>query len=139
MTRVLLMNDNPAMRLSLRRLLEETPGVVVVGEAALTRGGGVDAGPSEQRPAVEADGQPLDSLAEVAGSVDAVVVDVGLDVSAAAARIQRLRAELAPVRVIAMTVMPEPETAARLCEAGAEAVLDKAGPVASLIEAIRGG
>ena len=138
MTRVLLMNDNPALRRSLRRLLETSPGLAVVGEVALTVGAEGDGGPGRGGAGGGGSVEEGEALSSLTGQVDVVVVDVGMDVGRAAKRVEQLRQELGAVRVIATTMMPEPDATQRLCEAGAEAVLDKAGPVSSLIEAIRG-
>ena len=116
MIRVLIVEDEPRVRRSLRQRLELEPDLEVVGEAA--------------------DG-PAAMAALAVGLVDVVLLDVqlpgldGLEVAAA------MRARGGSPRIVLHTLHDGPATRARAVELGAS-FIPKAGPDEPLLAAIRG-
>jgi DNA-binding NarL/FixJ family response regulator len=112
--RVLLADDEPTLRSALRLLLEQEPGLQVVGETA-------ESSSAQQQAAAL---QP-----------DLLLLDWELPGVAGAALIAALQAAAAGMRVIALSSRPEAQHAA--LAAGADAFVSKGNPPDSLLAAIR--
>jgi DNA-binding NarL/FixJ family response regulator len=114
MMRVLLADDQLKVRLALKLLLEQEPGVQVVGEAA----------------------QAKDLLAQVAVDCpDLVLLDWGLPDMAGEELLAALREACPALAVIVLSGQPEAEE--RGLAAGADAFVSKADPPERLLAAIR--
>lgn len=116
MIRVLLVDDHGLVRTGIRRILEETRGIEVVGEAetgeyalALTR---------EHRP-------------------DVVLMDVNMPGMGGLEATRRLQQRCKDVKVIVLTVHADAPFPARLLEAGACGYLTKGCDAVELVGAIR--
>ena len=116
MTRVAIIDSQPAVRAGLGMLLLSEPGIVPVGAAA----GASDA---------------PDLLARE--RVDVVLLDHQLRDGDGIALCRRLKAERADVRVILYTASAGDEVQVLARVAGADGIVDKAAPPYELFEAIR--
>ena len=116
MIRVLIVDDHGLVRTGIKRILDETRGIEVVGEAetgeyalAVTR---------EQRP-------------------DVVLMDVNMPGMGGLEATRRLRRRCRDVKIIALTVHADAPFPARLLEAGASGYLTKGCDAVELVGAIR--
>jgi two-component system, NarL family, invasion response regulator UvrY len=116
MIRLLIADDHPVVREGLRRIVEDHPGLQVVGEA--TTGDEV-----------------LASLPRV--PADVVLLDVAMPGPGFLEVLQRLRAEHPTVAVLVLSVHPEDQYAMRALRAGAAGYLTKDHSPEQLTEAIR--
>ncbi|MCH9652156.1 MAG: response regulator transcription factor [Deltaproteobacteria bacterium] len=116
MIQVLIADDHSIFRDGLKRLIEEAPGMEVVGEA----------------------GSSSETL-EVAGKVkpDVVLCDVVMPGRGPVETIQGLRRKVPDVRILMLTGQPEDHFALRCLKEGAAGYLSKASLTTELIEAIR--
>lgn len=114
--RVLLVDDHRLMREGLRKILEGTPGIQVVGEAE--------------------DGQS--ALAAVAASrPDVVVMDVGMKGMNGIEATQRLRKEQPQVRVVALSTHADKRYVRNMIRAGAAAYVLKESASDDLLRAVQ--
>ncbi len=114
--RVLLADDHSLMRQGLVRLLREQGDIDVVGEAS--------------------DGQEaLDLVRET--KPDVVLMDVHMPRMNGIEATARLTEERPEVKVVAMSMWDESDWITAMTRAGARAYLNKTGPLATLIDAIR--
>ena len=116
MTRVAIVDPQPAVRAGLALLLRAEPGIVPVGAAA-----GV------------ADAQDL--LARE--RPDVVLLEQRLRDGDGIALVRRIASEPRGPRVIVYTALPDPEAELLARVAGADGIVDKAAPPVDLFEAIR--
>ncbi len=114
--RVLLADDDDAVRKALASLLADTRDIDVIGEAA----NGLEA---------------LESCRTT--HPDVVVMDVTMPVMDGVEATRRILAESPGVQVIALSAYDDPRCAERMREAGAAAFLDKARAAGNLVAAIR--
>jgi two-component system, NarL family, invasion response regulator UvrY len=114
--RLLIADDHPVVREGLRRIIEDAPGLQVVGEVA--------SGPEllERLPRAPA---------------DIVLLDVTMPGPGFLEVLQRLRAEHPTVAVLVLSVHPEDQYAVRALRAGASGYLTKDHSPEELTEAIR--
>lgn len=115
--RLMLVDDHRVVREGVARLLSKESDLEVVAEA--------DTG---------------DEALELARThrPDVVVMDVNLPGTSGVEATRRLVAELPGVRVVGLSLHAEPEIASAMRQAGAQAFVNKAGPVDGLMRAIRG-
>jgi len=114
--RVLLADDHPALRIGLRVLLEQAPGVTVVGEA----GDGEEA-------LVQAEGlRP-----------DVAVLDCQLPGLSGAAVADAIRRALLPVRVLALSAYSDDAHLRAMLEAGAVGYLIKDEAAGAIVQAVQ--
>ncbi len=116
MTRVAIIDPQPAVRAGLAMLLRAEPGMVPVGAAA-----GV------------ADGHGLLTRERP----DVVLLEARLRDGDGIALCRRLKAEGAALRVVLYTALPDDEVELLARVAGADGIVDKGAPPAELFEAIR--
>jgi len=116
MIRLLIADDHPVVRAGLRRIVQETPGLEVVGEVA--------------------NGDEL--LARLPRvPADIVLLDVSMPGPGFLEVLQRLRSEHPSVAVLVLSVHPEDQYAVRALRAGASGYLTKDHSPEELTEAIR--
>ena len=116
MIRLLIADDHPVVREGLRRIVQDAPGLEVVGEAA--------------------SGDELFAhLPDV--PADIVLLDVAMPGPGFLQVLQRLRAEHPTVAVLVLSVHPEDQYAVRALRAGASGYLTKDHSPEELTEAIR--
>ena len=116
MIRLLIADDHPVVRHGLRRIVDEQPGLTVVGEA------------------VNGD-ELLASLPRL--PADVVLLDVSMPGPGFLQVLERLRTEHPTVAVLVLSVHPEDQYAVRALRAGAAGYLTKDHSPEQLIEAIR--
>jgi two-component system, NarL family, invasion response regulator UvrY len=116
MIRLMIADDHPIVRKGLRRIVEDAPGLEVVGEV----GSGLEL--LERLPRVPA---------------DIVLLDVSMPGLRFLEVLQRLRAEHPTVAVLVLSVHPEDQYAVRALRAGASGYLTKDHSPEELTEAIR--
>ena len=114
--RLLIADDHPVVRHGLRRIVDEQPGLSVVGEA------------------VNGD-ELLSALPRL--PADVVLLDVSMPGPGFLQVLERLRAEHPTVAVLVLSVHPEDQYAVRALRAGAAGYLTKDHSPEQLIEAIR--
>jgi DNA-binding NarL/FixJ family response regulator len=116
MIRLLIADDHPVVREGLRRIVQDAPGLEVVGEVA--------SGPEllERLPRLPA---------------DIVLLDVTMPGPGFLEVLQRLRSEHPTVAVLVLSVHPEDQYAVRALRAGASGYLTKDHSPEELTEAIR--
>ena len=114
--RLLIADDHPVVRHGLRRIVDEQPGLSVVGEA------------------VNGD-ELLEALPRL--PADVVLLDVSMPGPGFLQVLERLRAEHPTVAVLVLSVHPEDQYAVRALRAGAAGYLTKDHSPEQLIEAIR--
>lgn len=115
--RVLLVDDHEIVRKGIRQLLNEDPGIEVIGEA------------SDGRAAVE---MALNLRPDV------IVMDVILPKIDGIQATRRILARFAGVRIIGLSVFAEEEMARLMVQSGARCYLTKGGPVEALLAAVKG-
>ena len=114
--RVLLADDHRVTREGLRRLLEEEPDILIVGEAA--------------------DGQEAVELANTL-SPDVILMDLSMPRLNGVEATRAIHNDYPDIRIIGLSMFEEAERAQALRDAGAVNYLTKSGPSSALIEAIR--
>lgn len=114
--RVVLADDHAIVREGLKALVNAEPDMEVVGEAA--DGDAAYHMTCELRPEV-------------------LIVDLSMPEGGGAAAAERVRAECADVKVIALTVHEEPQYVGRLLAAGATGYVLKRAAAADLVRAVR--
>ncbi len=114
--RVLLVDDHQLMREGLRRILEGTSGILVVGEAS--NGGAALSAAAEFHP-------------------DVVVMDVGMSGMNGIEATQRLRAAHPAVRVVALSTHSDKRYVRNMIRAGASAYVLKESASDDLLRAVR--
>ncbi len=113
--RVLLADDHAILRQGLATLLEQEPGIVVVGEAA--------------------DGQEAIDLA-LALRPDVVIMDVSMPRLSGVDATRRITQQMPEVKVIGLSMHEDPKIASELHDAGAVAYLTKGGPTQDLLDTV---
>ena len=116
MIRLFIADDHPIVREGLRRIVQDAPGLEVVGEVASGQ-------------------ELLERLPRV--PADIVLLDVAMPGLRFLEVIQRLRAEHPTVAVLVLSVHPEDQYAVRALRAGASGYLTKDHSPEELTEAIR--
>jgi two-component system invasion response regulator UvrY len=116
MIRLLIADDHPIVREGLRRIVEDAPGLEVVGEVA--------------------NGDELFALLPRVPA-DIVLLDVTMPGAGFLDVLQRLRSEHPTVAVLVLSVHPEDQYAVRALRAGASGYLTKDHSPEELTEAIR--
>jgi DNA-binding NarL/FixJ family response regulator len=116
MIRLLIADDHPIVREGLRRIVQDAPGLEVVGEVA--------------------NGEELFALLPRVPA-DIVLLDVTMPGPGFLDVLQRLRSEHPTVAVLALSVHPEDQYAVRALRAGASGYLTKDHSPEELTEAIR--
>lgn len=116
MIRLLIADDHPIVREGLRRIVQDAPGLEVVGEVASGH-------------------ELLERLPET--PADIVLLDVTMPGPGFLELLQRLRAEHPTVAVLVLSVHPEDQYAVRALRAGASGYLTKDHSPEELTEAIR--
>ena len=116
MIRLLIADDHPVVREGLRRIVQEAPGLEVVGEVASGH-------------------ELLERLPRV--PADIVLLDVTMPGPGFLELLQRLRSEHPTVAVLVLSVHPEDQYAVRALRAGASGYLTKDHSPEELTEAIR--
>ncbi|MGH7586217.1 MAG: response regulator [Gemmatimonadales bacterium] len=116
MIRLLVADDHPVVREGLRRILDETPGMRVVGEAR--------------------DGE---EVLEQVGRLpaDVLLLDVSMPGPGFLGVLDSVRAREPTLRVLVLSVHPEDQYAVRALRAGAAGYLTKDHSPEALVEAIR--
>lgn len=116
MIRLLVADDHPVVREGLRRILDETPGMRVVGEAR--------------------DG---DEVLEQVGRqpADVLLLDVSMPGPGFLGVLEAVRVREPTLRVLVLSVHPEDQYAVRALRAGAAGYLTKDHSPEALVEAIR--
>lgn len=116
MIRLLVADDHPVVREGLRRILDETPGMQVVGEAR--------------------DGEEV--LEQVGRQpADILLLDVSMPGPGFLGVLESVRAREPALRVLVLSVHPEDQYAVRALRAGAAGYLTKDHSPEALVEAIR--
>lgn len=114
--RIFIADDHPIVRQGLRRIVEEDPGMAIVGEA----------------------GDAAALLAALQSTAaDLVLLDVSMPGGPFLETLKELRARHPTVRVLALSVHPEDQWAVRALRAGASGYLTKDHSPDQLLEAIR--
>jgi len=116
MIRLLIADDHPVVREGLRRIVQDAPGLEVVGEVASGH-------------------ELLERLPRV--PADIVLLDVTMPGPRFLELLQRLRAEHPTVAILVLSVHPEDQYAVRALRAGASGYLTKDHSPEELTEAIR--
>jgi two-component system invasion response regulator UvrY len=116
MIRLLIADDHPVVREGLRRIIQDAPGLEVVGEVASGH-------------------ELLERLPRV--PADIVLLDVSMPGLRFLDLLQRLRSEHPTVAVLVLSVHPEDQYAVRALRAGASGYLTKDHSPEELTEAIR--
>jgi DNA-binding NarL/FixJ family response regulator len=116
MIRLLIADEHPIVREGLRRIVQDAPGLEVVGEVA--------------------NGEELFALLPRVPA-DIVLLDVTMPGPGFLDVLQRLRSEYPTVAVLALSVHPEDQYAVRALRAGASGYLTKDHSPEELTEAIR--
>lgn len=116
MIRLLIADDHPVVREGLRRIIQDAPGLEVVGEVASGH-------------------ELLERLPRV--PADIVLLDVSMPGLRFLDVLQRLRSEHPTVAVLVLSVHPEDQYAVRALRAGASGYLTKDHSPEELTEAIR--
>ena len=116
MIKVLLVDDHELVRTGIRRILEESSDIEVIGEAS----GGDEA---------------LKAARKL--EPDVVLMDVNMPGMGGIEATRRMVRLLPEVKVIALTVLDDDPFPARLNEAGARGYLTKGCPAAEMLDAIR--
>jgi DNA-binding NarL/FixJ family response regulator len=116
MIRLLIADDHPVVRKGLRRIIEDAPGLEVVGEVASGE-------------------ELLERLPRI--PADIVLLDVTMPGLRFLEALQRLRAEHPSVAVLVLSVHPEDQYAVRALRAGASGYLTKDHSPEELTDAIR--
>ncbi|NLG49365.1 MAG: PAS domain S-box protein [Chloroflexi bacterium] len=114
--RVLLADDHVIMRQGLARLLEDEPGIELVGQAD--------------------DGRQVVELAHKVRP-DIVLMDVSMPVMDGIEATRRITADMPNVRVIGLSMYEDTEMSERMREAGAVDYVPKGGDPAELVAAVR--
>ena len=115
--RVLLVDDHAMVRQGLGMVLQETPDIVVVGEAANGR-------------------EAIDLVNEL--RPDVVIMDVAMPVMSGEEATRQIKTHLPQTRVIALSMYDEPEKREMMYRAGAEGYVLKTASSEELLAAIRG-
>jgi CheY-like chemotaxis protein len=115
--RVLLVDDHDIVRQGLAALLQEAPGIELVGEAP--------------------DGREAINMAMALGP-DVVIMDVSMPLMSGDQATQQIKAHLPQTRVIALSMYDESEKKEKMFEAGAEGYILKTVSADELLAAIRG-
>ena len=116
MIRLLVADDHPVVREGLRRILDETPGMRVVGEAR--------------------DGEEvLEQVSRL--PADILLLDVSMPGPGFLGVLDSVRAREPTLRVLVLSVHPEDQYAVRALRAGAAGYLTKDHSPEALVEAIR--
>ena len=114
--RVLLVDDHEIAREGLRTLLEKEADLLVVGEAS--------------------DGEMAVEMARLIRP-DVIIMDVDMPQVSGMDATRRIIEEFPAVRVIALSMHSDAETANAMYEAGADVYLDKGGPSETLLSVLR--
>jgi two-component system, NarL family, invasion response regulator UvrY len=114
--RLFIADDHPVVRAGLRRIVQDSPGLEVVGEVASGH-------------------ELLERLSKV--PADIVLLDVTMPGPGFLEMLQRLRAEHPTVAVLVLSVHPEDQYAVRALRAGASGYLTKDHSPEELTDAIR--
>ena len=116
MTKVLIVDDHPVLRTGLKRILENAPEDVVVGEAATGE----------------------EALQQVRGYVwDVIVLDVTLPDRSALDLIKQIKSDRPQLPVLALSAHAEPHYVIRMLHGGAAGYLTKEAAPEHLLTAIR--
>ncbi len=115
--RVLLVDDHDVVRAGLAALLQEAPGIELVGEAPDGR-------------------EAIDRAFDL--RPDVVIMDVSMPVMSGDQATRQIKAHLPQTRVIALSMYDEAEKKERMFEAGAESYILKTVSAGELLAAIRG-
>lgn len=115
MIRVFIADDHPVFRSGLRKVLEDTGQVTVVGEAD--------------------DGRQV-LLAPNKHRWDILVLDVSLPRVSGIEVLRRLREEMPSLKVLVVSMFPEEQYAARMIAEGAQGYVSKARPPEEMVAAI---
>ncbi len=115
--RVLLVDDHEIVREGLAALLQDSPDVVVVGEAS--------------------DGREAISMTNELRP-DVVIMDVSMPLMSGDEATRQIKTHLPQTRVIALSMYDEADKKERMYEAGAETYVLKTAPSEELLAAIRG-
>ena len=113
--RLILVDDHTLMRTGLRFMLAEQPGIEVLGEY----GDGVEA---------------LDAASRL--RPDLILMDVAMPRMDGVEATRAIKREYPEIRIIALSMFDDPETKAKMIDAGAEGYLSKGGPSEELLAAI---
>jgi two-component system, NarL family, invasion response regulator UvrY len=116
MIRVLLVDDHPILRAGVRDLLQQDPGIAVVGEAASAE-----------------DAQAL--LKDV--EVDVLLLDISLPGQSGVDLLHQLRRERPTLAVLFLSMYPESTFAVPLLRAGAAGYITKTAQPDELVRAVR--
>jgi PAS domain S-box-containing protein len=113
--RILFADDHKVLRQGLIELVEDQPGIHVVGEAENGR-------------------QALDLAREL--RPDGIVMDVSMPVMNGIEATRRIKAEMPEIRIIGLSMHEEAHVSRMLRLAGADALISKSASAAELLEAI---
>jgi len=115
MTRVLIADDHPVVREGIRRVLERSPDIQVVGEVS------------------EGTMVP-DAIAQ--NPVDVLVLDISMPGPTFLQTLETLREQAPRVRVLILSAHPEEQFALRALRSGASGYLEKSYTASQLLEAV---
>ncbi len=115
MLNVFLADDHEIVRAGLSTLIDDHPGMRVVGQAATGQG-------------------TLDALTRLA--VDVLVLDLSLPDATGVEMVQRLRPAYPRLAILVLTMYPEDQLALTLIRAGAAGYLNKSRPPGEVLRAI---
>jgi DNA-binding NarL/FixJ family response regulator len=115
--RVLLADDHPVVRNGIRDLLEQSPTIVVVGEAS--------------------NGHEALSLVDEV-SPDILLLDMEMPGLTGVEVARQLQARRAPVRILALSAYDDPQYIRSLLESGAAGYLTKEEAPEAIVEAVQG-
>lgn len=116
MIKILIADDHPVVRKGLKEIIEETPDMVVGGEAS--------------------NGQ--EALEKVRkGDIDIVVLDISMPGRSGLDTLKQLKSENPELSVLVLSMYPEEQYAVRVLRAGASGYLTKESAPDELIAAIR--
>jgi len=116
MIKILIADDHPVVRKGLKEIIEETPDMVVGGEAS--------------------NGQ--EALEKVRkGDIDIVVLDIAMPGRSGLDTLKQLKSENPELSVLVLSMYPEEQYAVRVLRAGASGYLTKESAPDELIAAIR--